>query len=50
MAALIDEQGKEWQEQFFTFCADKWKDFFRTGCQVSAGFFCTEYNILMEIK
>lgn len=50
MAALIDEQKKKWQKQFFTLVQINGKISLEQAVRCLRKFFRTEYNILMEIK
>ncbi len=50
MAALIDEQEKEWQKQFFTLVQINGKISLEQAVRCLREFFRTEYNILMEIQ
>lgn len=50
MAALIDEQEKEWQKQFFTLVQINGKISLEQVVRCLREFFRTEYNILMEIQ
>lgn len=49
VAALIDEQGKEWQEQFFTLVQTNGKISLEQAVRCLRESFRTEHNILMEL-